>query len=70
MPVGQQTCSQVAYAGDYDYYLGVGYTDLWTGGNGGWHYFRGRLDEASLYQRAPHAQRSRGAFCGGWRIAS
>ena len=50
--VGQQTINQVAYAADYDYYLGVGFTDLWAAGNGGWHYFRGRLDEASLYQRA------------------
>jgi glucose/arabinose dehydrogenase len=50
--VGQQAVSQVAYATAYAYFLGVGFTDLWAGGNGGWHYFQGRLDEASLYPRA------------------
>jgi len=44
--------SQVAYAADHDYHLGFGNTKLWTGGNNGWHYFRGRHDQAAIHQRA------------------
>ena len=50
--VGQQSAGEVAYAGGYDYFLGTGYTASWSGGNGGWHYFQGRLDEAAVYSRA------------------
>jgi large repetitive protein len=50
--VGQQAQPEVAYSGSYNYYLGTGYAAGWTGGNGGWHFFGGKLDEAALYQRA------------------
>ncbi len=63
--VGEQMVRQVPYAGDYDYFLGVGFTDLWPGGNGGWHFFRGRLDEASIYQRALSASEVAQHFAAG-----
>lgn len=49
---GQQTQPQVAYASAYSYFLGTGQTSLWAGGNGGWQFFNGRLDNAAIYQRA------------------
>jgi hypothetical protein len=52
---GSQTASQVAYNSTYSYFLGTGYTNTWTGGNGGWQYFQGSLDEAAVYQRAMSA---------------
>ena len=64
--VGQQAAAEIAYAPAYNYYLGTGYTASWAGGNGGWHYFRGRLDEARLYSRvlsaAEIAQRAAGVL--------
>jgi hypothetical protein len=45
--------SQVPYAGgsaNYSYYLGTGFTSGWPGGNGGWFYLNGTLDEAAVYQ--------------------
>ncbi len=50
--VGQQAAAEVPYAGSYSYFLGAGYTPFWAGGNGGWHFFRGKLDEATLHARA------------------
>src|SRR5207302_10185606 len=43
--VGQQTASVVAYAGQYNYFLATGYTASWSGGNSGWQFFNGKLDE-------------------------
>ena len=50
--VAQQAAAAVPYAGNYSYFLGAGFTQHWAGGNGGWHHFGGRLDEAAVYQRA------------------
>ena len=42
-------------AGDIDHlnmdraYLGGGYTGSWPGGNGGWSWFTGQIDEAAIY---------------------
>jgi hypothetical protein len=49
--VGQQTVGQFAYAAQYNYFLGTGYTASWSNGNGGWDYFKGALDEAIIYPR-------------------
>jgi hypothetical protein len=50
--VGQQWANVVAYAGQYSYYLATGYTAWWAGGNNGWQFFSGKLDEVAIYQRA------------------
>ncbi len=50
--VAQQALAAIAYAGTYSYFLGAGFTQSWAAGNGGWHFFGGRLDEAAIYQRA------------------
>ena len=49
---GQQSRPQVAYAAAYSYVLGTGQTSQWAGGNGGWQFFSGQLDEAAIYRRA------------------
>jgi hypothetical protein len=50
--VGSQSVTQTSYDSAYSYFLGTGYTSSWPGGNGGWHFFSGKLDEAAIYQRA------------------
>jgi hypothetical protein len=50
--VAQQSLAQdTAPDYPYQYYLGVGYTGGWTGGNGGWQYLNGKLDQAAIYLR-------------------
>ena len=50
--IGTLAGTQQAYAPVYYYQLGTGYTNGWTGGNGGWYSFTGLIDEAALYSRA------------------
>jgi hypothetical protein len=49
---GHRADVQTAYAPAYDYFLGTGPTRAWIGGNDGWHFFEGRLDEVAVYSRA------------------
>jgi hypothetical protein len=50
--IGTQALTQVAYAGSYNYQLGLGITSFWPAGNGGWFPFKGQIDEPSFYNRA------------------
>jgi hypothetical protein len=50
--IGTRALTQVAYAGSYNYQLGLGITYTWPAGNGGWFPFKGLIDEASFYSRA------------------
>jgi hypothetical protein len=50
--VGQLTKPAAIYSTEYRYFLGTGFAGGWTGGNGSWHFFQGRLDEVAVYQRA------------------
>jgi streptogramin lyase len=54
--IGTQTMSQVAYASSYNYQLGLGITNAWPAGNGGWFPFAGQIDEPTFYSRALSAQ--------------
>jgi hypothetical protein len=63
--IGQVGVVQSAYAGAYDYYLGTGYTNGWPGGNGGWHFFNGRLDESAIYDRALNVAEIRAHYFAG-----
>lgn len=44
---------QTGYASSYQYQIGVGYTAPgWPGGNGGYFYFQGLIDEVQFFNRA------------------
>jgi hypothetical protein len=40
------------YTGNFNCQLGLGYTQYWPAGNGGWYAFHGIIDEPSLYNAA------------------
>src|SRR2546430_2309153 len=51
--IGSRPFTQIGYASSYFIQLGTGYTaGLWPAANGGWFYFHGVIDEASIYSRA------------------
>jgi len=68
--VGQQTVDNVSYSSSYRYLLATGYSDGWDGGNGGWHFFRGVLDEAAIFQRALGATEVAADYAGGVALES
>ncbi len=50
--VGALTAIEYGYSNTYTYFLGVGYTASWAGGNGGWLYWNGALDEVRVSKTA------------------
>ena len=44
--------TQVGYAPSYQYEIGTGFTPGWPGGNGGYFYFQGLIDEVEIFNRA------------------
>jgi uncharacterized repeat protein (TIGR01451 family) len=52
VPVASAPWTQTAYASNYQYQFGTGYTVNSPAGNGGWFTFSGLIDEPSLYSRA------------------
>jgi len=50
--VGSMTFEQRAYRGGYDYNFGTGVSHGRRNSPGGWHAFKGMMDEISLYSRA------------------
>ena len=52
---GTETVAENGYSNNYVYTLGVGYTSGWSGGNGGWLYWNGALDEVRVSNTARSA---------------
>ena len=50
--LGSAAHVQTAYATNYNYQWGTGYTPNWPGGNNGWFNFKGLIDEPTIYNRA------------------
>jgi hypothetical protein len=44
--------TQMGYAPSYQYQIGTGFTTGWPGGNGGYFYFQGLIDEVEIFNRA------------------
>jgi len=51
-PIGSTAFSQVAYATNYFYQIGTGWSDDWPATPQGWFPFNGTIDEPSYYGRA------------------
>lgn len=49
--LGSAAHVQTAYATNYNYQWGTGYTPNWPGGNNGWFNFKGLIDEPTIYNR-------------------
>ncbi len=51
--IGSTAFTQTGYASSYQYQIGTGYaTAGWPGGNGGYFYFQGLIDEVEFFNRA------------------
>ena len=51
--IGSTPFVQTGYASSYQYQIGAGYTASgWPGGNGGYFYFQGLIDEVQFFNRA------------------
>jgi hypothetical protein len=52
--IGTTAFTEVGYAASYQYQIGTGFTSGWTGGNGGYFYFQGLIDEVEIFNRDLH----------------
>src|SRR5579863_1008033 len=51
--IGSVAFTQTGYASSYQYQIGAGYTaSTWPGGNNGYFYFQGLIDEVEFFNRA------------------
>jgi hypothetical protein len=50
--LGSTPFTQIGYAASYQYQIGTGFTSGWPGGNGGYFYFQGLIDEVEIFNRA------------------
>jgi hypothetical protein len=50
--VGSQAVTENGYSNTYNYFLGAGESASWAGGNGGWLYWNGALDEVRVSNTA------------------
>ena len=50
--LGSAPFTQMGYASSYQYQIGTGFTAGWPGGNAGYYYFQGLIDEVEIFNRA------------------
>jgi hypothetical protein len=50
--LGSTPFAQTGYAASHQYQIGTGFTAGWPGGNGGYFYFQGVIDEVEIFNRA------------------
>jgi hypothetical protein len=63
--IGSAAFTQIGYAASYQYQIGTGYTPNWPGGNGGYFYFQGLIDEVEIFDRALAASEIQSIFTAG-----